>query len=171
MYYINRKCRGNCITLLTLTPPSWFFGRGPPGDLMWSGLHSKYREEIDTLILTVTWKCNFYINFLKYPWQRVLTKSIYSFSSTLPSLFFCHGPPGGPGYILSIRKKLTQLTHNWQWYFWQCMLLWQKAYSFFPFRVCGQNLNLNNLFPGLNMWTGIFWLASFEFKPLPQNVV
>lgn len=39
--------------ILTLTPPSWFFGRGPPGKSMWSGLHSKYRNRRNTMVLLI----------------------------------------------------------------------------------------------------------------------
>lgn len=82
-----------CITL-TLTPPSWFFGRGPPSRPPWSGLHSKYQEEMNTLILFAQWT------------ENVIFTSV----------FF---------NILAHALMCQFYTHE---------------YSFFPFRVCGQNL-------------------------------
>lgn len=49
--------------ILTLTPPSWFFGRGPPGKPTWSGLHSKYQEEMSTLILVIQQTENVFFRF------------------------------------------------------------------------------------------------------------
>lgn len=58
--------------ILTLTPPSWFFGRGPPDRPTWSGLHSKYQEKTHLMKEALNWKrsflsyTTFFMNLLVY---------------------------------------------------------------------------------------------------------
>lgn len=49
--------------VLTLTPPSGFFGRGPPVKPMWSGLHSKWLN-MNIVILNLKRKYIFLINYI-----------------------------------------------------------------------------------------------------------